>query len=523
MKDCIKKVIEALRKHDAGRATTFTTKLETLKDDQLTDFLVEVTEAAINLSGEAGTAANAQLVQEAKDVLKQAKSIQAKNLIDTKISESKLPVPAQQLVRQHLSEADGTARIVTAEEIDGEIKRVREAFASFSQVGKVGGSRIETGLDTQDKVQIAMDKMLGVKQSGQELWAAKMGVEPLKDVATVPGFRKIKQAYIHVTGDHNLKFGENGQGGFLKISEATSLTSDFPNILLNSMTKRLLQDYAEIGMNGVDLLVSEVDIDDFKSQDRVRLGYLADLSTVAEDGGYTDFAKMSDEKISYAATKRGNALPISRETILNDDLNKIAVFPTRIARAGRRTLKQFITNFFVNNPAYDPDSTAWFAVGHSNLGTAALTIDELIAREVAIGSQTEKDSNKPLELTLDWLMVPLALKAQAIKINQSQTYNPAPAVTEPNPFYHRFGPNNERIIVNSLLTDTNDWYCGTLATMAPFLEIGFVQGVREPQIFLQNDPQQGAVFTNDRITYKVRHEYGGDIVDFRPVQKNVVP
>jgi hypothetical protein len=53
--------------------------------------------------------------------------------------------------------------------------------------------------------------------------------------------------------------------------------------------------------------------------------------------------------------------------------------------------------------------------------------------------------------------------------------------------------------------------------------VGFVQGQREPQIFIQNDPTQGAVFTNDRITYKVRHEYGGDIVDFRPVGKNVVP
>jgi hypothetical protein len=89
---------------------------------------------------------------------------------------------------------------------------------------------------------------------------------------------------------------------------------------------------------------------------------------VNEDAAYTDFAKMTDEKISYAPTKRGNTLPISRETIINDDLGKIAVFPSRIARAARRTLKQFITNFFINNPAYDPDAVAWFHATHTNLG-----------------------------------------------------------------------------------------------------------------------------------------------------------
>jgi hypothetical protein len=517
MKDRILKILEALRKHDAGQATTLTTKLETLKEDKFADFLVEVTEAAINAAGNAGTAASTELVKEARAALDESKKIRSSNLVELKVTESKLPAPAMKLVRERLKD-----QIVDEAAIDAEITRVRQAFADFSQVGKIGGSRIETGLDSQDKVQIALDKMFGVKESGQALYAEKHGKEKLVDTG-IRAFRSIKQSYIHVTGDTYLQFGIGGVGGFTKISEATSLTTDFPNLLLNSLTKKLLQDYAEVGMNGLDQVFNPVDIADFKSQDRVRLGYLPDLATVTEDSGYVDFAKMTDEKISYAATKRGNTLPISRETILNDDLNKISVFPVRIARAGRRTLKQFVTNFFINNPAYDPDATAWFAVGHSNLGSAPLSIDELIAREIALFNQTEKDSGKPLGLTLDWLMVPGALKAIAYKINKAETYNPAPNVIEPNPFYQRFGANNERIIVNELLTDANDWYYGTLPSNGPVLEVGFVQGVREPQLFLQNDPTNGAVFTNDRITYKVRHEYGGDITDFRGVGKNVVP
>jgi hypothetical protein len=519
MKNRILKVLEALRKHNAGSATTLTTELEALKEEQLPDFLVKVTEAAVDAAASAGTADNQQLVTEAKTALTEAKKLQSTNLIELKVSESKLPAPAASLVREHLS-----GQIVDAAAIDAEIKRVREAFAKFTPVGKFAGSRIETGLDSGDKVQIAMDKMLGVTESGQKLYAERFEKPVLTMESGVKRFRSIKEAYVFVTGDSDLQFGAGGTG-FLTISEATALTTDFPNILLNSMTKRLIQDYAEVGMNGLDMIVSFTDVNDYKSNDRVRLGYLADLATVTEDSGYTDFAKPTDEKISWTATKRGNLLKVTRETILNDDLNKIAAFPSRIARAARRTLKQFITNFLVNNPNYDPDATAVFSVGHNNLGTSPLSIDELIQREIKLGLQTEKDSNKPLGLPLQWLVVPVSLKSVAFKANQSQNYNPGVGIQEPNPFYQRFGANNERIIVDELLdgSDANDWYYGTDTNMAPFLEVGFVQGQREPQIFLQNDPTVGAVFSNDEIAYKVRHEYGGKFIDFRGIGKNSVP
>lgn len=128
--------------------------------------------------------------------------------------------------------------------------------------------------------------------------------------------------------------------------------------------------------------------------------------------------------------------------------------------------------------------------------------------------QTEKDSGKRLGISLDWIMVPLELKATAYQINQNN---------EPtNSWWHRFGENNERIIVNELLTDTNDWFYGALPEQAEFLEIGFLDGIQTPQIFLSNDPTVGIAFTNDQIVYKAKFVFGGDITDFRPVGKNIV-
>ncbi len=43
-----------------------------------------------------------------------------------------------------------------------------------------------------------------------------------------------------------------------------------------------------------------------------------------------------------------------------------------------------------------------------------------------------------------------------------------------------------------------------------------------PDMFLQDQPQVGTVFTADQITWKVRHEYGGAVIDFRPIYGAIV-
>src|SRR5579859_1111014 len=179
--------------------------------------------------------------------------------------------------------------------------------------------------DTRDKAQLAMDALFGVK-------------EALADRNARP-FRGIREAYTHCTGDADFFFLNRGDG-FYRTSEAIA-TTDFPNILLNSMTKQLLQDYADYTaafFPGLEKLYVSTKPGDYKSQDRVRLGYLSDLPTVAESGPYTELTKPTDEKVSYSLTKKGGLLTVSEETIRNDDLGKIMQFPQRIARAARHTL-----------------------------------------------------------------------------------------------------------------------------------------------------------------------------------------
>lgn len=502
VKTTLLQLLEALRRKDAARAAELSLKFATVTEADYPALLTEVTTAMIGEPGAAQPAAPvAAVTAEAATALAEAQRIQSRNRMETKLTASKLPAPALKLAREHLEGALVAEANLADAAIDAEIGRVRDAFAAFSAVGRVQPAGTVV-LDSADKLALAMEAAIGVKESMNK---------------GVPAFRGLREAYSTITGDYDLQRLRGGAGfsGARVLASEAVLTGDFPNLLLNSMTKRLLQDYAELSLDGLDQLYTKATISDYKTQDRVREGYFGELAAVNEGGTYQEINKPTDELVTYAVSKRGNLLTISEETIRNDDLGAISRFPGRLARAGRFTLKAFLTNFFVNNPNYTADTVAWFNAAHNNLGSTALSQDALIAVEVALLTQTEKDSGEPLGLSLDWLMVPPALAATARQINQTNTAGS-------NAFYQRFGVNNERIIVNEKLTDANDWYAGTNQANAPFLEVGFLDGIEQPQIFLANQPTVGTQFTADELQYKVKFVFGGAIVDYRGVYKQVV-
>jgi len=52
--------------------------------------------------------------------------------------------------------------------------------------------------------------------------------------------------------------------------------------------------------------------------------------------------------------------------------------------------------------------------------------------------------------------------------------------------------------------------------------MGFLGGRQEPEFFTQDQPQNGSVFTADKISYKIRHVYGGVVADHRSFYRQVV-
>jgi hypothetical protein len=73
-----------------------------------------------------------------------------------------------------------------------------------------------------------------------------------------------------------------------------------------------------------------------------------------EGGAYAALTSPGDDKATYAATKRGGLETVTREMILNDDVNAIRRIPAELALAAGNTLYEFVFDFFRTNPTVAP-------------------------------------------------------------------------------------------------------------------------------------------------------------------------
>ena len=197
--------------------------------------------------------------------------------------------------------------------------------------------------------------------------------------------------------------------------------------------------------------------------------------------------------------------------ITNDDVQAVRRIPTNMQRAAKRTLCKFVLDFVRANPNIY-DGVAFFHASHGNLGSAALDAAAVAAGRLAMKSQTELSSGEKLGIGPSYLWVPDQLEEAAVDLfrrntNQDKTFTQSLSL-EVMPVWY--------------WTDANDWALSADTLDIPGIEIGFLGGKEEPEMFVQDMPNVGSMFTHDKVTYKLRHIYGGTVTDYRGWYKAVV-
>ena len=420
--------------------------------------------------------------------------------VNGKLAASRLPKPLADLVASRFRE-DGPAGAIEIQEedVDMEIQRVREAYAALSPVGRVMETgRVKVTREPEEKLQMALDRLFGL---------------PVEDTG-VPAFHGIREAYVAYTGDGEVT---GAVSPHVRVREDYT-TAGFPNALGNTLRRMLLRDYREQDY-GIGLIAQFSSVPDFRTQERVRVGYFGDLPTVdTEAADYLELTAPTDEKASYSVVTFGGLGTVTRKAIINDDIGIVPQIVGRLGRSARRTLAQRVFDLMINNGLIY-DSLAWFHATHGNLGSTALSAAELDVVRTAMRNRTEKDSGKKLGIGPHVLVVPHELEGLARQENERQYTDGS---FTPNRVRFMFGQQSERVIVSPLLSDANDWYVFANVQEAPTVEVGFLQGQQEPEFFLADNPTATAVFTSDKIRYKVRHEHESVVIDFRGAYKEAV-
>lgn len=298
--------------------------------------------------------------------------------------------------------------------------------------------------------------------------------------------------------------------GEARVTEAIDTTT-FGEILGDSIRRRMIAEYGMPQLANWREIVSEIGtLTDFRTNRRQRMGGYGTLPAVNQGANYNALTSPTDEEATFAASKRGGTEDLTMESIANDDLGALRAIPQKLGRSAAVTLHRFVWNFVVTNPTIY-DTVALYHASHANLGAAALTDATLATARTAMRKQAAyNNSTEVLGATPKYLIVPPELEQIAFELSSSQPKVIANAnATIPN--IHQ-GIN---AIVLDWLTDTNNWYLVADPAMIPTIEIGFFRGQEEPELFVQDMGDVGSMFTADKLTYKIRHIYGGAVLDYR--------
>jgi ATP-dependent protease ClpP protease subunit len=291
----------------------------------------------------------------------------------------------------------------------------------------------------------------------------------------------------------------------------TQTGSDFPVLLENVMHKSLQSAYALAPMTW-SRWCRTGSVTDFRAHNRYRIGSIGDLSTINEAGEFANKSIPDGEKSSITATTKGNIINLTRQAIINDDLDAFVGLAANLGRAAARTVESAAYALLAQNTGLGPtqtDADPYFHASRSNIAsTGALSMSVVESFNTVMGSQKAVGStDEILDLMPKVLLVPLASRGTAVSLNASE-YDPSATNNNsrrPNTVRGMF----DDVIATARLAGTRG-YAFADPQQNPAFEVAFLDGQTEPYLEIQNG------FDVDGSRMKVRLDFGVAAIDYRP-------
>ncbi|EEX8973795.1 Clp protease ClpP, partial [Escherichia coli] len=282
----------------------------------------------------------------------------------------------------------------------------------------------------------------------------------------------------------------------------THSSSDFTDILAGGAEKSVLAGWEHSGET-FRQWTKKGSLSNFREARRVGMNGFSTLNKVPEGAEYK-YITTSDRGEPIALATYGNIFSITRQAIINDDLDQLSTVPMAMGRAASRTVGNLVNLVLTGNVKLS-DGIALFDKKHSNLIEAGLTTPGLSAARHLM--RTQKDKNgEVLNIAPKFLLVPAALEDRALQmINSTAPFGADKNSGIFNP-YHKLLD----IIVDPRLDDISEkqWYMLS-AQGTDTIEVAYLDGNDEPYL----EQQEG--FIVDGVAWKVRIDAGVAALDYR--------
>ncbi|MBG2802683.1 Clp protease ClpP [Proteus mirabilis] len=285
----------------------------------------------------------------------------------------------------------------------------------------------------------------------------------------------------------------------------THSTSDFGNILLDVANKAILLGWEE-NEETFEKWTKKGQLSDFKTAHRVGLGAFPSLRQVREGAEYK-YVTLDDKGETIALATYGELFSITRQAIINDDMNMLTDVPMKFGRAAKATVGDLVYAVLIDNEKMS-DKKALFSTDHKNMITGGMDVETISAGRTAMRQQ--KEGERSLNIRPAFMLVPTTLETQAIQVVKSGSVKGADVNA------NIINPVRDlaEIIAEPRLDDASekDWYMASRQG-SDTIEVAYLNGIDVPYI----DQLEG--FTSDGVTTKVRIDAGVAPVDYRGLLK----
>ena len=292
-------------------------------------------------------------------------------------------------------------------------------------------------------------------------------------------------------------------------TRALHSTSDFPNVLA-AVTNKTLRKAYDVYPRTFLPFCRQVLATDFKAMYRVQIGEAPQLLKVNESGEFKR-GTIAESKESYRIETYGRVVAITRQVLINDDLDAFTRIPAMYGTAIATLESDVVWSIVIVNAAM-ADGVALFHADHNNLAGSgsALNVTSVGEGRATMAKQTGLDKKTILNIRPTFLIVPSSLELAAEQLI-AQNLIPAKTGDVVPQSIRTLTPIAEpRLDAASLIA----WYLAANPSQIDTIEYAYLEGQEGAYIETRNG------FDVDGVEIKCRLDFGAKAIDWRGLFKN---
>jgi hypothetical protein len=284
-------------------------------------------------------------------------------------------------------------------------------------------------------------------------------------------------------------------------------SADFPFILANVANKTLRSAY-EFTPRSFTAWARQATITDFRPVQRTQLAGAPDLLRVPESGEFT-YGTMGEGREVYALLTYGRIIGITRQTLINDDLDAFTRIPSAFGASAADLESDLVYSILTSNPLMG-DGVALFNADHGNLGTAGAISETSLAEAYRLFGNQRGLEARQISVQPRYLITPPG--SRSVEARKNVTATTPNAVAGVNAFAGRLEPIEEPRLIPAAGPDP--WFLAADPNRIDTVEYAYLDGSNG----VYTETRMG--FEVDGLEIKARHDFASKAIDWRGLYRN---